>query len=112
MNNTAAGASPVDCHVRPLIERLRTFAALDGGDISDVEEAADSLERLLDELTLCGELKRNYQEQHATARQALHEIAEEWAGAECGEPVHAQEAYAIGLAKRMYALAAAALRPN
>jgi hypothetical protein len=38
-------------------------------------------------------------------RRALHEIAEEWAGAECGEPVHAQEAYAIGLAKRMYALA-------
>lgn len=45
-------------------------------------------------------------------RCALHEIAEEWAGAECGEPVYAQEAYAIGLAKRMYLLAAAALRPN
>lgn len=45
-------------------------------------------------------------------RRALHEIAEEWAGAECGEPVHAQEAYAIGLAKRMYALAAEALRPT
>jgi hypothetical protein len=38
-------------------------------------------------------------------RRALHEIAKEWAGAECGEPVHAQEAYAIRLAKRMYALA-------
>jgi ferredoxin len=46
------------------------------------------------------------------ALQALHEIAEEWAGAECGEPVHAQEAYAIGLAKRMYGISAAALRPN
>lgn len=45
-------------------------------------------------------------------RRALRDIAEEWAGAECGEPVHAQEAYAIGLAKRMYALAASALRPN
>ena len=45
-------------------------------------------------------------------RSALHDIAEEWAGAECGEPVHAQEAYAIALAKRMYALAATALRPN
>jgi hypothetical protein len=45
-------------------------------------------------------------------RRALHEIAEEWAGAECGEPVHAQEAYAIGLAKRMYALAAEGLTPN
>lgn len=36
----------------------------------------------------------------------LHEIAEEWAGAECGEPVTAQEGYAIGLCKRMYRLAA------
>ena len=45
-------------------------------------------------------------------RRALHEIAEEWAGAECGEPVHAQEAYAIGLAKRMYALAVEGLGPN
>jgi len=45
-------------------------------------------------------------------RRALHEIAEEWAGAECGEPVHAQEAYAIGLAKRMYSLAVEGLTPN
>jgi hypothetical protein len=45
-------------------------------------------------------------------RRALHDVAEEWAGAECGEPVHAQEAYAIGLAKRMYSLAVAALGPN
>ena len=45
-------------------------------------------------------------------RRALHEIAEEWAGAECGEPMHAQEAYAIGLAKRMYALAVEGLTPN
>ncbi len=43
-------------------------------------------------------------------RRALHEIAEEWAGAECGEPVTAQEAYAIGLAHRMYRLAADALK--
>jgi hypothetical protein len=43
-------------------------------------------------------------------RRALHDIAEEWAGAECGEPVHAQEAYAIGLANRMYRLAADALK--
>lgn len=44
------------------------------------------------------------------ARRALHDIAEEWAGAECSEPVHAQEAYAIALARRMYGIAAAALR--
>lgn len=43
-------------------------------------------------------------------RGALHEIAEEWAGAECGTPVHAQEAYAIALARRMYTLAALALQ--
>ena len=42
-------------------------------------------------------------------RLALHEIVEEWAGAECGVPVYAQEAYAIGLAKRMYQIAADAL---
>ena len=42
------------------------------------------------------------------ARRALHDIAEEWAGAECDEPV--QEAYAIALARRMYGIAAAALR--
>ena len=46
-------------------------------------------------------------------RRALRGICEEWAGAECGEPVHAQEAYAIGLAKRMYWRAATALgRPT
>ncbi len=45
-------------------------------------------------------------------RRALHDVAEEWAGAECGEPVHAQESYAIGLAKRMYALAVEGLGPN
>lgn len=44
-------------------------------------------------------------------RRKLHEIAEEWAGAECGEPVHAQEAYAIGLARRMYALAVEGMTP-
>jgi len=43
-------------------------------------------------------------------RRALHDICEEWAGAECGEPVYAQEAYAIGLAKRMYALAVEGLK--
>ena len=40
---------------------------------------------------------------------ALREIVEEWAGAECGEPVYAQEAYAIQLAKRMYMIAATAI---
>lgn len=41
--------------------------------------------------------------------EALEEIREVWAGAECGEPVHAQEAYAIHLCKQMYAIAVQAL---
>ena len=45
-------------------------------------------------------------------RRALREIVEEWAGAECGAPVYAQEAYAIALARRMYRLAADALTPG
>lgn len=44
------------------------------------------------------------------ARHALAEIREEWAGAECGEPVTAQEGYAIGLVKRMYQLAVEGLK--
>lgn len=88
---TDAGSSPVERSVSPLAEEVG---------------------RLRDELALCCELKREYQQRYAVAHQALHEIAEEWAGAECGEPVHAQEAYAIALAKRMYVLAATALRHN
>ena len=62
---------------------------------------------------LCDEAATEIRRLRADAerlRRALHDIAEEWAGAECGEPVTAQEAYAIGLAKRMYALAADALK--
>ena len=44
-------------------------------------------------------------ERIASMERRLHEIAEEWAGAECGEPVTAQEAYAIHLCKRMYQIA-------
>jgi len=42
-------------------------------------------------------------------RAALAEIREVWAGAECGEPVYAQEAYAIRLCKQMYGIAVEAL---
>lgn len=42
-------------------------------------------------------------------RRSLHEVAEEWAGAECGLPVTAQEGYAIQLAQRMWKLASDAL---
>ncbi len=48
--------------------------------------------------------------QSEALRRALHEIAEEWAGSECGVPVYAQEAYAIGLAKKMYQLAVEGLK--
>lgn len=40
---------------------------------------------------------------------ALAEIREVWAGSECGEPVYAQEAYAIRLCKQMYQIACDAL---
>lgn len=69
---------------------------------------------------LCHEASARIKEQDAeltalraqveALRRALHEIAEEWAGSECGVPVHAQEAYAIGLAKRMYQLAVEGLK--
>lgn len=40
---------------------------------------------------------------------ALEEIREVWARAECGEPVYAQEAYAIRLCKQQYQIACDAL---
>ena len=40
---------------------------------------------------------------------ALEKIREVWAGAEAGEPVHAQEAYAIHLCKQMYQIAVTAI---
>lgn len=43
-------------------------------------------------------------------RQALESIREIWCNSECGEPVHAQEAYAINLCKQMYKEAVDALR--
>ena len=49
-------------------------------------------------------------DEQESLRRALEEIREEWAGAECGEPKYAQEAYAIGLAKRMYQIAVDALK--
>lgn len=62
---------------------------------------------------LCHEASARIKELEAQVdalRRALHEIAEEWAGSECGVPVYAQEAYAIGLAKRMYQLAVEGLK--
>lgn len=46
MTTNAAGGAPLERHVRPLLERLRAFVALDGGDIADIEEAADAIERM------------------------------------------------------------------
>ena len=122
MIDTAAGASPVDCQVRRLLPRLRNGPA-PLGDPNLNDEAADLIERLCSErevqdaamtnlridLRECADVRDRDIER---MRRALHDIAEEWAGAECGEPVHAQEAYAIGLAKRMYALAVECLTPN
>jgi hypothetical protein len=122
MKDQAAGASPVDCHVRSLLPRLRNGPA-PLGDPNLNDDAADVIERLCSEREVQESAMANLRidlRECAIARdaeierlrRALHEIAEEWAGAECGEPVHAQEAYAIGLAKRMYALAVEGLTPN
>ena len=101
MTTNLAGASPVDCQVGSLLPRLRNGPA-PLGDPNLNDDAADVIERLRECATLRdAEIDR--------LRRALHDVAEEWAGAECGEPVHAQEAYAIGLAKRMYALAVGGL---
>ena len=45
-----------------------------------------------------------------TPLQALREIREVWAGAECGDPVYAQEAYALNLCKQMYDIAVEAIK--
>ena len=44
-----------------------------------------------------------------TYKLALEEIREIWAGAEVGQPVHAQEAYAMRLCDQMYKAAVIAL---
>ena len=44
------------------------------------------------------------------AEEALETIREIWAGSECGEPVHAQEAYAIMLCKAQYQAACDAIK--
>ena len=54
-----------------------------------------------------------YQARIRELRDALAEIREVWAGSEVGEPVHAQEAYAIRLCKQQYQIAVDALsRPD
>jgi hypothetical protein len=71
-----------------LIRELRNSAESSDTMGNLLDEAADELERL---------------------RLALHEVCEEWAGSECGEPMYVQEAYAINVSKRMWKLAAEAL---
>ena len=82
-----------------------------------VAEANADIKYLNDALKICNSksehLKTEYYlcgNQIALLRRALHNIAEEWALSECGEPVYAQEAYAIGVAKRMYSLAIECLK--
>ena len=93
---------------RPLVVARTVFDAVQA-------EIREWQRRATDQRLAVEQMNRLYREKTQECerlRMALHEIAEEWAGAECGEPVHAQEAYAIGLSKRMYALAAESLRPN
>ena len=51
-------------------------------------------------------------DENSVLRERLSEIREVWAGSECGEPVHAQEAYAIRLCKQQYQIACDALNED
>lgn len=82
------------------------------GVITLLRECADDDNDCLPQTTVRAAVMRDAADEIERLRRALRDIAEEWAGAECGEPVYAQEAYAIGLAKRMYSLAAESLTPN
>ena len=55
----------------PLVERLRNGTFY--GTQALMNEAADEIERLRDEMALCCELKREYQEQAAAEREARQE---------------------------------------
>jgi len=85
---------------------MRARCALDGDDWRAMEEKYPRVGDPTPNAKRVAALQQEVEQ----LRQSLHEICEEWAGAECGEPVYAQEAYAIGLARRMYALAAEALK--
>lgn len=85
------------------------------------KRALDLIERVLLKHTnaMLEQFKESYMAERARAEKAesalsaaqarLAEIREVWAGAEVGEPVHAQEAYAIRLCKQMYQIAVDAL---
>ena len=86
--NNPAVTGPVDQLVRPadeahpLVRRLDNMSAgwLCAG-LPDAElpaEAAREIERLADELRLCCELKRAYQEQAAAERDRCAAIARSW----------------------------------
>ena len=60
-----------------LVQRLRELARSEHDDADVADEAADEIERLRDELHLCCELKRTYQEQLAAERERCAKIAED-----------------------------------
>jgi len=68
----------------------------------DVVDLMKQRRSLLDE-------RETLNKQIAALRRALEEIREIWAGSEIGEPVTAQEGYAIRLCKQMYKTAVEAL---
>lgn len=82
------------------------------GVVEDVAALRADMERLQTDKTGLAFARNQALSEIQSLRWVLHDIAEEWAGAECGEPVTAQEAYAISLAKRMYRLATEGLSGN
>ncbi len=60
--------------------------------------------------TVQGEIIKMQKEEITTLRAKIEEIREIWAGSEIGEPVTAQERYAIWLCKQMYGVTIEALK--
>ena len=102
--SVAAAYGTLREEVERLQAELRSVGAVIAALRAELADASTQIQHYV------GRVNEMRAERDALARR-LHEIAEEWAGAECGEPVHAQEAYAIALAKRMYTIAVEGRKP-
>jgi len=78
-------------------------------DCLHVDGSIVGLEEINPTSTL-GCVLRDFMVSSISMSRSLEEIREVWAGAEAGEPVHAQEAYAINLCKQMYQISVEAIK--
>lgn len=102
-----------DCHkiLQDILSRFKSCIGGGNGEIEGDKEAIAEAEAAIatmgDAFAASG---KPISDNEASFRLALEAIREIWSGSECGEPVHAQEAYAIHLCKQMYQEAVDALR--